>query len=377
MPEKNRAVSNLKSRASLRNINLYVLRKLQLLDDARTTDTISVIAETLVGLHAKRPQTPYLSLLARLPGLRPQQLNESLYQKRELLRAHCMRGTVHMLPLAQYATVLAATRGQLDGMYRRAFVELANKAEVEAQVYVLIESRGALSHAEIARLLPFEIEERDLYRLLNELCTRGLLIKSTVQGTWRSSIYNYDILNRWQPQIPAGETDVERARATLVKWYLKAYGPATLADICWWTGIRQAGVKKALDNLGPLVESLFYDALDQQAYMLVEDLEDFEKWIPSKSSQVNLLPSFDPYVMAYIDRRRYIDEENYGQVFKGVAGIIEPVITYDGKIVGTWKYKLKGGKVPLVIFNHSTVKPELLEMCARQTAVFLQDADRA
>ena len=36
-----------------------------------------------------------------------------------------------------------------------------------------------------------------------------------------------------------------------------------------------------------------------------------------------MLPSFDPYIMAYIDRERYIDQAHYDRVFKGVAGIIE------------------------------------------------------
>lgn len=377
MPEKKPAASGLRSRAELRKINLFVLRKLHLLDETGSAAaSLLRIAEDLVGLHAKRPQTPYLSLLARLPGLRPQQVHEALYRRRALLRAHCMRGTVHLLPLSQYETILTATRGQLDGMYRRAFLNLSNKAKIEAEVYALIESRGALSHAEIARLLPLTVEERDLYRLLNELCTRGLLVKATVRGSWRSSIYNYEILERWQPRIPAGETDVERARAALVKWYLTAYGPATLADICWWTGLRQAEVKKAINNSGSLVESLFFEALNQMAWMLAEELEDFENWIPPGAPQVNLLPGFDPYVMAYIERRRYIGTENYGRVFKGVAGLIEPVVTCDGEIVGTWKYNAKGDTVPLMIFKGSTVKAELLEVCARRTALFLQDADR-
>src|SRR5207253_2639581 len=105
--------------------------------------------ERLVGLHAKRPQTPYLSVYARNARLKPADLNAALYRDRTLLRAHCMRGTVHMLPLSQYRTVLSATAGQLDNMYRRAFDDVPNKLAIEEAVLELVRKNGALSHAEL------------------------------------------------------------------------------------------------------------------------------------------------------------------------------------------------------------------------------------
>src|SRR5262245_8474167 len=116
--------------APLRTINLFVLDKLHLLDDL-PSQTVLEIAERLVGLHAKRPQAPYLSLHARSSEFSLSKMDVALYEDRTLLRAHCMRGTVHMLPLSQYETVLSATAGQLDGMYRRAFDGVSNKEAIE------------------------------------------------------------------------------------------------------------------------------------------------------------------------------------------------------------------------------------------------------
>src|SRR3954447_24568063 len=111
-------LANSRCDVSLRTLNLFVLKKLYLLEDSPAPGAVE-IAERLVGLHAKRPQTPYLSVYARNARLKPADLNAALYRDRTLLRAHCMRGTVHMLPLSQYRTVLSATAGQLDNMYRR------------------------------------------------------------------------------------------------------------------------------------------------------------------------------------------------------------------------------------------------------------------
>jgi len=262
-------------------------------------------------------------------------------------------------------------------MYRRAFSKLVNKKQIQDRIYHLIEKRGALSHSEIARLLPFAVDERDLHRLLNELCTNGLLIKSTIHGTWRSSVYDYEILDRWQPHITAGESDVERARALVVSWYLEAYGPATTADIVWWTGFSQAEIKKAINALGPAVDCQIFDTLSEPTWMFIADLEAFQKWTPPRSSQVSMLPAFDPYVVAYINRQRYIDDAYYRDVFKGVSGIIEPVILCDGRIVGTWKYNLKAGRVPVSIFKGSMVHAGLLERSIERTARFVREADRS
>src|SRR5262249_8868240 len=87
------------------------------------------------------------------------------------------------------------------------------------------------------------------------------------------------------------------------------------------------------------------------AFVFDDDLEVLRTWRPPSRPQIKLLPGFDPYVMAYADRSRYISGNHYGKVFKRVSGIIEPVILVDGWIVGAWKYSLERGKLPSEIFE--------------------------
>jgi hypothetical protein len=362
----------------LRTLNLFVLNKLYLLQDSPAPG-INDIAERLVGLHAKRPQTPYLSVFARNTETGPKELNAALYQHRTLLRAHCMRGTVHMLPLSQYRTVLSATAGQLDGMYSRAFDGSSNKEAVEKAVLARIRMEGPLSHEEIASGLKIKLGERGLYLIINELCTRGVLVKATVKGSWRSSIYNYELLDRWQPEIPGGETDALKARSKLIEWYLRSYGPATTADIAWWAGLSQAQVKKAISGIDCHLSLIHFQCIRADAFILNEDLESLREWRPPDRPQVNLLPGFDPYVMAYADRGRFISPDHYSKVFKRVSGIIEPVITVDGWLVGTWKYSLSGGKIAWQVFEppKDPVITREMERAFRRVADFLVRADAA
>ncbi len=370
------APATVTSKVPLRTLNLFVLHKLYLSTDSPAPGILE-IAERHVGLHAKRPQTPYLTVQARLPGFTRGQLDQLIYEERGLLRTHCMRGTVHLLPLSQYRTVLAATSGQLDGMYRRAFSHLENKDEIESAIVEVIEQRGPLSHTAVAAALPFQVDERDLYRLINELCTRGILIKSTVVGSWRSNVYNYELLRRWQPAIPEGETDRTRAQAQLVERYLAAYAPASLADISWWTGLSQAQVKKNLTRMTRRPISVDFEALGYSAYILEDQLGQLEAWKPPRETEVLFLPAFDPYIVAYIQRERMIDPGRYNQVFRGIAGLIEPVILADGRIIGTWKYKVEADQPRFELFEKPTRRglQNCLESAARRMAAFLVEAD--
>src|SRR5262249_2147632 len=160
-----------------------------------------------------------------------------------------------------------ASAGQLSGMYQRAFANLKDKSAIAEMVVELIRTRGPSTHEAIATALSIEIDERDLYRIINELCTEGILIKAGVEGSWRTAIYEYELLNRWQPAIPRGEEDPLRARAQLLSWYLSAYAPATLKDLSWWTGLSEANVKSTLALIERALILVHFESLGSDAFI--------------------------------------------------------------------------------------------------------------
>src|SRR5262245_56655281 len=59
------------------------------------------VARQLVALHSTDPATVYLSVLARIAAAAPATLiDESLYERRELVRMLAMRRTVFVVPTA-------------------------------------------------------------------------------------------------------------------------------------------------------------------------------------------------------------------------------------------------------------------------------------
>ena len=56
----------------------------------------------LGGLHAQLMSSAELSLWARVEGLEPNDVSDALWKRRTLVKTWAMRGTLHLLPAAEY-----------------------------------------------------------------------------------------------------------------------------------------------------------------------------------------------------------------------------------------------------------------------------------
>jgi len=152
-------------------------------------------------------------------------------------------------------------------------------------------------------------------RLISGLCVRGLLVRARPRGSWRSNLHQYALLPSWLPDVDLNATTPDAAQAQLVRWYLHALGPATFEDIAWWSGFTKRETKKALSALGGEPVEVEIEGLPGDYLMLAVDQQRLEAVERSSEPIVNLLPSLDPYIVGYRDRRRFIDPEHYDQVF--------------------------------------------------------------
>lgn len=67
-------------------------------------------------------------------------------------------------------------KAELDGMYRRAFQNLENVPAVERDIVALVTEAGALTFEQINASLGAPLDKRDLYRVVNHLCTGRVLV---------------------------------------------------------------------------------------------------------------------------------------------------------------------------------------------------------
>jgi hypothetical protein len=126
------------------------------------------------------------------------------------------------------------------------------------------------------------------------------------------------------------------AAARLLRRWLAAFGPGTLADMKWWTGWTTGLVKRALAQLDTADVKL---AGGTPALLLAEDAEP----VAAPAPWVALLPALDPAPMGWQERAWYLGEHRTACFDR--SGNIGPTVWCDGRIVGGWAQRKQTGEV--------------------------------
>jgi hypothetical protein len=145
--------------------------------------------------------------------------------------------------------------------------------------------------------------------------------------------------NRIQP------VSEERARMALLRGYLRAYGPARLADFSHWSGMPAREVRPLPSLLGDQLAEVVVDK--SRCLLLREDLESLGRARPEKNS-VRLLPHFDPYLLAHRKKDHLVEAKHYKMVYRN-QGWVAPVVLVEGSVAGVWVYQRLGEKLEVTI----------------------------
>ena len=110
------------------------------------------------------------------------------------------------------------------------------------------------------------------------------------------------------------------------------FGPATVADIVWWTGWNHGDTRRALAALDTVTVDL--DGETGSSCRRHRTGDRAEPWIA-------LLPALDPTPMGWSGRDWYIEPEHRATLFDR-TGNIGPSVWCDGRIVGGWGQRADG-----------------------------------
>jgi hypothetical protein len=215
-----------------RTLNRTLLARQQLL--ARVAMPVADMIEHLVGLEAQVPRDPYISLWSRLRDFQPAAL-ERLLLEREAVRMTLMRTTLHLVtardaPRLRAAMQAVCERGfgsspfrrQLDGIDLDALLA-AGTAAVEDRPRTVAELGAVL-----AELWPTHDRTALAYAVrylvpLVQVTPRGLLR--------RSAAPRVTTLYAWLGEAARVDTRADSRLEEVVLRYLRAFGPATVADV--------------------------------------------------------------------------------------------------------------------------------------------------
>lgn len=316
--------------------------------------TVEGVTSALVGLHATDPATPYLSLWARVPGFAVADLDEALYERRSVVKHLAMRRTLWVFGADGLPAVQAASSDRVAANERRKLIADIEKGGVApdgaawldtacAAVLAHLDEHGCTGAAQLRTALPELAGSYDpapgkswggttpvAPRVLTVLGARGDIVRGPNTGAWTSSRPRWASRTSWLGDGAVADPDT--AATALVGTWLRAFGPATVADIAWWFGHTLTWTRRALAELG----AVGVDLHGSPGVALPDDLEPE----PAVEPWCALLPGLDVTTMGWFDRDWYLDGQRE-QVFdrNGNAG---PTAWVDGRVVGGWVHDAEG-----------------------------------
>jgi hypothetical protein len=309
---------------------------------------VSTVAD-IIGLHGTDPASVYLSAWART-GAAHADIEHALYAERTLIRMLGMRRTVFVVPVGLAPVIQAACTDQIAEKMRRDLARRVEESGIaadganwlkeagEATVQALA-ARGTATGGELAQDEP-RLRAQIVYaadksyggpvnvttRLLTLLSAEGLIVRGRPRGGWTSSQFTWAVA----PDQP--RPGAVGARAELARRWLHGFGPASRADLQWWTGWTAGQAKQALDQL----EITEVDLDGTPGVMLAAD----EQAPRAAAPWAALLPALDPTAMGWRDRAWYVGE--HAPALFDRSGNIGPTAWWDGRIIGGWAHRKDG-----------------------------------
>ena len=168
-------------------------------------------------------------------------------------------------------------------------------------------------------------------RVLTHLSAAGEVVRASNRSTWTNSRPAWARTATWLGEQPV-EPPEREARAELVRRWLRAFGPATAADLKWWLGSTVTAVSTALADIG----AVEVDLHGEPGIALADDLEVVEAPEPYAA----LLPGLDPTTMGWQRRDWYLGPHR--EALFDTSGNGGMTAWWDGRIVGGWNQEPDG-----------------------------------
>jgi len=127
----------------------------------------------------------------------------------------------------------------------------------------------------------------------------------------------------------------------LVRRYLAAFGPATVADMQAWSGLTR--LREAVEPLRPGLRT-FRDEDGRELF----DLPDAPRPGPDVPAPVRLVAEFDNLVLSHADRGHVISDGHRKRLYTR-NGIFPGTVLVDGSVTGTWRLSQAAGTATLAI----------------------------
>jgi Winged helix DNA-binding domain len=284
-----------------------------------------------------------------------------------------MRKTLHALPLPLAAAAHAAT---LHFRERDALRAITNAAlgvrltsRVTTAIVELLAQTGPLFHRDIEALLVGPRTSVQAVRLALKLAwERGVLTYLNETRAWNREHRKFGLTSMVYPSL---DMAMKRRKATndLIWEYFDRYGPASIIDVMWWSGLSRGAVTEAMNESQSHWSVVHTPWTDSPMYMYRQQMAEYAATaVEERQTGLNFLAHEDVALKAYFEtRRRYLGELPAERAFNQIGEVL-PTLAHNGQIVGTWAWDSPSRQVVCAIAR-GYGSAELRRSLKRQTQV--------
>jgi Winged helix DNA-binding domain len=348
----------------------WILARQGLSDSCRLS-TAWQVADAALGLHAARRPSPYVIVAARTSD---PAIPASLYTspvRASLMTVRCMRKTLHTLPLPLAAAAHVATLSFRDRDARRAVLNAGHPtATIDRmidQMCVLLQD-GPLPHRVIEERLSTRRTSDHAGRLAIKVAwERGTIAYINAATTWNREARTFALTSAAYPALDISLTR-EQAVAELVTAYFDRYGPATMRDATWWSGLPASDITAALLACGRPVIAVVTPWSDDPCLMFADQLAEITH-NEAITTGVQFLAHEDTALKAYFQTRsRYLGGLPQQRAFNQIGEVL-PCVIVDGAVAGTWSWNPRTASIDVDLILRKAPAPIRHQVKARAAAL--------
>jgi hypothetical protein len=319
-------------------------------------DNLLQLVEVLSGLPDEPALTAVLAAHRRVKNFTPEALTRALAEQ-QVVRARLVRSSLFLVPAQEYPLWLAATARQRNQAFNAEFRlwGLATNDDIERLAGALLDLMGdqPLSLEMVTARLPAAAavtltqtsrggrvsHTTNVELALRWLTAQGKVAALNLAPGWGQEQTVYVPFEQYYPNVDVatlpGEAEAQQA---IVRRYLAAFGPATEADISFWTGFGKSETARATHALSRETTLTLVQGLPGIQLCFKEQAEALCGVQPPAEPVVNILPADDPFVTAHrASRGRYFNDQALQRQIFNSSRAAKPTILINGQIIGTWQ----------------------------------------
>lgn len=341
-------------------------------------------AASVVVLHATDPATVFLSVLARSHRSDLAAVSRALYDDRTLVRLLAMRRTLFVVPQPLVPIVHHGAALEIAAFLRKRLLGQLTTlptdppvpadprpwlADVEAGTAAALDRLAVATGAQLSAAEPrlrtaflpttdksYDVRRNVTTQVLTLMGAEGRIVRGRPRGAWSSRHHTWESAALWWPSGVPPLTPAE-ARIRLVKAYLDRFGPATEADVAWWTGWSLRQTRAALAGVATAAV-----VVSGGTGLLLAGTEATD---PPSAAVATLLPALDPTPMGWKQRDWFLPQDPAARTaLYDRSGNVGPTVWWGGEVVGGWAVRSDGVVATRLFADRGQAAVEAVEQAA-------------